>query len=290
VIVVVGALLTTLVMAPQQQAHADDPPPPPQGPPCPAWVVLSAYGADSQPSRDEPFGSPANSQYIDGISRALESKGVRAQDIDKRNVLYPAKLRDRWPWDPDYWDSVDIGQQNMANEVASIDQGCGNRSNVILLGYSMGAHVVKKAMQNPLLQQHQAEVASVVDVADPSRNNGQIGMAQNGQMQTVNPDFSPAQANVQDGGIVGREDVPDTFAGFIDDGRYFDICRTDDTFCNRPGPPNMDDALGLAWNGYGPHTDYGAGADATGQRVADRALRYQSERGGPVPGAPLPGG
>ncbi|WP_275557920.1 NlpC/P60 family protein [Streptomyces sp. 5-6(2022)] len=297
-ILAVGALLGALLGIPQQ-AHAD--PAPPQPTVCKPWVIISAYGADASAGPGAPWGSPVNSQYIGGITEALKAKGIgtaardpdgnpRADDaVDIRNLSYPANALRYWPWEPGYDESLRLGKEKLAQEVSWYNTTCGKGTNLILLGYSMGAHLMKQAMQDPLLQANQEAVAAVVNVADPSRSNGQAGMAQSGQMRTVTPDFAPAEAQAADGGLLQRATVPETFSGFLGDGRYHDICRTDDQFCNRPGqtlPGDWVDIAKRAADSEGPHGDYARGADSTGAQAVESALTHQAERNTVPPGPP----
>ncbi|MGW5441918.1 hypothetical protein [Streptomyces asiaticus] len=243
-----GALLGALLGIPQQ-AHAD--PAPPQPTVCKPWVVISAYGADASAGPGAPWGSPVNSQYIGGITKALKAKGIGT--AARTAARAPTSSCSGTPW---------------------------------------GAHLMKQAMQDPLLQANQEAVAAVVNVADPSRSNGQAGMAQSVQMRTVTPDFAPAEAQAADGGLLQRATVPETFSGFLGDGRYHDICRADDQFCNRPGqtlPGDWIDIAKRAADSEGPHGDYARGADSTGTRAVESALTHQAERN-TVPPGPPPGG
>ncbi|MEU8875476.1 hypothetical protein AB0D24_30875 [Streptomyces javensis] len=51
----------------------------------------------------------------------------------------------------------------------------------------------------------------------------------------MTPDFAPAEAQAADGGPLQRATVPETFSGFLGDGRCHDTCRAADQSCNRPG-------------------------------------------------------
>ncbi|WP_413797254.1 hypothetical protein [Streptomyces iranensis] len=49
--------------------------------------------------------------------------------------------------------------------------------------------------------------------------------------------------------------MPETFSGFLGDGRYHDICRADDQFCNRPAqtlPGDWQDGVPLRAKGNPP--------------------------------------
>ncbi|MCM2417309.1 NlpC/P60 family protein [Streptomyces sp. RKAG293] len=268
---------TTLGAAPD--ARADYPNPDPGDPVCgPSWVVISAYGTEEDTTHQgagmEWGSSGVNSWFIAGIVQSLHDKGVQDQAIKVRNLKYPASLISRpLPGGlPDYWTGLGIGRDRLAGEV-NFYAGCANHPHLILLGYSMGAHVVKSALQLPVVQSHADTIGAVLTVADPSRNNGQIGMAQAGAMLTINPDFSTGTSAVADGGLLGRLNVPGAFAGFIGDGRYFDVCRTDDHVCNRPGPPSTDDLVQQFAYSLPAHTQYGAGDHgATANRMAAKAV------------------
>ncbi|MEU3842759.1 NlpC/P60 family protein [Streptomyces sp. NPDC028635] len=283
------AVLGSLTLGSAPRAQAAWPDPDPGNPVCgPSWVVISAYGTEEDTTHTGPgmqWGSSGvNSWFITGLLNALHGKGVQDSTIAVRNLKYPAAFLT--PWLPDYWTGLGIGRDRLASEV-NFYAGCPNHPHLILLGYSMGAHVVKSALQVPSVQAHADTIGAVVTVADPSRDNGQIGMAQSGAMLTVNPDFSTGSAAAGDGGLLGRIAVPGVFAGFLSDGRYFDVCRTDDHVCNRPGAPSTDDLAGQFAYSLPAHTQYGAGdRGATANRVTARAVAaaLDSTGGDPNPG------
>ncbi|MGV9273834.1 NlpC/P60 family protein [Streptomyces griseosporeus] len=287
---VLGVLLGLLALAPS--AHAE--PAPNQPMVCKPWVIVSAYGSDERsiPQGDSSYSpgyewgsSGVNSWYIAGVQKALHDQhGVDYGDMSVRNLSYPASLA--MPFQPGYWDSMHAGRDRLAQEVEWYDTHCGTGTGLVLIGFSQGAHVVKEALAQPSVQAHEDVIAAIVDIADPSRYNGQIGMGQDGQMLTVNPDFSVGSASVSDGGLLARRAVPGVFAGFLGDGRYFDVCRTDDHVCNRPGPPKTDDLLNEFGKSITAHLSYGAGdrgatADRVTRRAVSSAVAHQAERNAP---------
>ncbi|HEY7812242.1 MAG TPA: NlpC/P60 family protein, partial [Nakamurella sp.] len=123
-----------------------------------------------------------------------------------------------------------------------------------------------------------------MNIADPSRDNGQVGMAQDGQMRTVNPNMTPGSASLADGGLFERRAVPGVFAGFIGGGRYFDVCRTDDHVCNRPGPVGSDWLQQFA-DSLPQHTQYASVAGDVGNDAVTAALKQRASRAGGGVGA-----
>ncbi|MEV1083742.1 NlpC/P60 family protein [Streptomyces sp. NPDC050211] len=349
------ALVGTLLSAPAQQAAAQPPPPPPptQPPPsnardfepshCANWVVLSLAGGGHQLSAQEPFGHPQLNPYLWGITEALDRHGIGSSppNVNPRppvpsdehpNGNYLVDLH-AFPYNSgrsDYWANVEAAKGPLAQRIEWYDTTCGTSTNVILVGYSMGAHVIKRAMQEPLMKEHQDVVAGILNIADPSRMNNQRGMAgrpyEARQMETKSGSFEPiridspvlpgeyerpsdppasVESDPQLGGALGRIMVPEEFSGLGGNGRYFDICRTEDPFCNTGIPLTADAApadinaqlvrLGM---GQGPHTDYedqvrndpyepGPTPVEMGNRVVYRAIQHQQHRAQTPPGPPV---
>lgn len=256
--VLVGALTGAQPLAPAQEASVAEPPR--ESLVCKPWVIISAYGADTEVTPEQPYGSAVNDAYLGALTKALHEQGIGTggrdaaghpvddDAIDLRNASYPAE-GPGLPWQKGYSGSLEEGKQTLAQDVAWYDQNCGGRSNVILLGYSEGAHLVKETMQLPQLQQHQGVVNAVLGVADPSRTNTQRGMADGGQMETVDKDFRKVGSDPSAGGVMARLTVPEVFSGTggHPGGRYFDICRADDAFCNSPEPRGQGNLSGGTW-------------------------------------------
>ncbi|MGH4030326.1 cutinase family protein [Actinomycetota bacterium Odt1-20B] len=282
-------------------AHAAYPgPTPPQpAPDCAKpWVVLSAYGTSESTDADHPYGTVGvNDTYIRALKRALSGAGVPDGDVTVRNLPYPASAVD-WPdwlpgdWGPDdYWTSMGKGRDKLVEEI-SFYASCPNRPTLILLGYSQGAQVIKNALVSDSVKgnkRNSDEIGAIVNVGDASRDNGQIGMGQNGQMRTLNPDYSTGVADITRGGLMQRLTVPDPFPGFLGDGRYFDVCRTDDAVCNEQATPGSDewknrwlgDFAASAMGDNAPHIkyrDYGSDQPAEDKAKAAAVARDTANR------------
>lgn len=254
-------------------AHASYPGQQP-GMSCKTWVILSAYGTSEYTDATHRWGDiGVNNRYIRALAAALQAKSfgnagvdgngqaVPDSQVDIRNLPYPAEPDESLPIG-DYWASMYKGRDELVKEVRWYNDNCASSTTLILVGYSQGAQVVKNALSDPGLQADESAIGAVVNIADPSRDNRQVGMAQSGQMLTLNPDGTTGSASVADGGLFERRAVPGVFAGFVGGGRYFDVCRTDDHVCNRPGPVNGDDILDQFFNQSLPqHKWYGWGAD-----------------------------
>ncbi|MFI6054900.1 cutinase family protein [Streptomyces violascens] len=295
---VLSAFVLALNLGNATAARAEYPGPnPPQAPAdCNRpWVILSAYGTSESTDDGHPYGTVGvNDTYIRALKSALSDANVPAGDITVRNLYYPASAVD-WPswlpgnWGPDdYWTSMGKGRDRLVQEV-NFYASCPNRPTLILLGYSQGAQVIKNAIAQGAIQGNQRnsdEIGAVVNVGDASRSNAQIGMGQDGQMVTLNPDYTDGTASVSRGGLMQRLDVPGVFAGFIGDGRYFDVCRTDDLVCNEQAVPGSDewknrwlqDFADSAIGDNAPHVMYrdngntqSPGDKANADRVAARA-------------------
>ncbi|GAA1960189.1 NlpC/P60 family protein [Catenulispora subtropica] len=266
----VGGLLAAGLTPAAAQAHTPAPQPAMS---CHPFVILSAYGTNESSDSQHRWGDVGvNNNYIWGLKKALSQHGYGGANLDGdsnvlpdatvdiRNVDYPA-APDLWPPTfTGYMDSMNRGRDEIVREVRWYSDNCGGTTTVILVGYSQGAEAVKNALSEPGLQSVESEVGAIVDIADPSRDNGQAGMAQDGQMRTLDANLRPASASVADGGLFERRPVPGVFAGFIGGGRYFDVCRTDDHVCNRPG------AVGSDWlkqfgDSLPQHTQYGTAND-----------------------------
>ncbi|MEV0633405.1 cutinase family protein [Streptomyces sp. NPDC050619] len=273
-------------------AHAAYPGPnPPQAPADCAkpWVILSAYGTSEFTDDGRPYGSVGvNDTYIRALKEALSGAGVNDGDITVRNLYYPASAVDLPDWFPgdfgpdDYWTSMDKGRAKLIEEI-NFYASCPNRPTLILLGYSQGAQVIKNAIADDAIQGNQRnadEIGAIVNVGDASRSNGQIGMGQDGQMLTINPDYSDGNADVLRGGLMQRLNVPGPFAGFLGDGRYFDVCRTDDAVCNEQEVPGSEawearwvqDFGNSAIGDNAPHVMYRD--NGLSQSPADKAKAY----------------
>ncbi|MFJ4835987.1 cutinase family protein [Streptomyces sp. NPDC088747] len=260
---VLSAFALALNLGGATAAHAEYPGPnPPQAPADCAkpWVILSAYGTSESTDEGHPYGTVGvNSTYIRALKSALYDTGVRDSDVTVRNLPYPASALD-WPdwlpgnWGPDdYWTSMYKGRDKLVEEI-NFYASCPTRPTLVLLGYSQGAQVIKNAIAQDAVKGNQRnadEIGAIVNVGDASRENGQIGMGQNGQMVTLNPDYSDGTADVSRGGLMQRLDVPAVFAGFIGDGRYFDVCRTDDAVCDEQAYPGSDEWQGRWLEDFG---------------------------------------
>lgn len=299
VLALLSASALALNLGSAEAAHADYPGPnPPQAPADCAkpWVILSAYGTGESTDDGHPNGTVGvNSTYITALKNSLSKAGVADGDIAVRNLYYPASAVD-WPWaygPDDYWTSMGKGRDKLVEEIAFY-ASCPSRPTLILLGYSQGAQVIKNAIAQDAIKGNKTnsdEVGAIVNIGDASRYNGQIGMEQNGQMLTLNPDYSDGSAEAARGGLMQRLAVPDVFAGFLGDGRYFDVCRTDDAVCNEQAYPGSDEWLDRWVGDFGdsaigsnaPHVMYRNNgldqspadkvkATAVAARVADRAV------------------
>src|SRR2546423_1826167 len=199
---------------------------------CKPWVILSAYGTDESSDDQHRWGDiGVNNWYIWGIKKALAKAGYGSANLDGngyvlpdatvdiRNLDYPA-APDAWPVTfTSYWDSMYQGRDEVVKDVRWYSENCGANTTVILVGYSQGAEVVKNALSTPGLQAVESKIGAIVDIADPSRSNDQVGMSQDGQMVTLNPDMTPGTVSLADGGLFERRSVPGVFTGFIDGGQ-----------------------------------------------------------------------
>ena len=294
----IAGAATAGVAAPSA-AHAAWPGPQPDMS-CKPWVILSAYGTNESTDSGHPYGTTGvNEVYIKAITNALADHGIGQHTpagnyypvpnstVDIRNLPYPAGPG--WPnLLTGYFDSVEAGRAELVKEVRWYSDNCGAGTKLVLVGYSQGAHVVKKALADPGLQSAEYVISGVVNVADPTRYNDTSGFTDPSDMKTVDKNWSPATPAAADGGLMGRIAVPQMFSRGLVDRRYFDVCRTDDMVCNRPGAPNANDFLNLFAQsvGDGSHTSYQE-ADALGT-AANVATKMVNTALGPISSPPDP--
>ncbi|WP_370148036.1 cutinase family protein [Streptacidiphilus sp. EB129] len=289
------------------------------------WVILSAYGTGEY-TRDDSTGAiyphgdvGVNDTYIRALENTLVTQGVYADDLTVRNLPYPASAADYpsgWPgrFGPvDYLTSMSDGWHELVKEI-QFYSACPSRPTLILVGYSQGAQVIKNAIAQSAIagnQRDSDEIGAIVNVGDASRYNGQIGLAQRGYMTTLRPDYSVGTADIDHGGLMQRLPVPEVFTGFVGDGRYFDVCRTDDAVCNESAYPGsaswqqrwLTDFLNSSLTGIdAPHVSYrddgwpqsnnvraAAVAADTAERAVTAAMR-QRDLVHPQPTPPPPSG
>ncbi|MFF3455300.1 cutinase family protein [Streptomyces sp. NPDC002730] len=289
-----AGLLTATQLAAASAAAALPPPPQPAMNCDKPWVIINAYGTAEYVKEGvtTPYGSVGvNDTYVRAVKKELTAQGVPASDISARNLPYPASAID-WnlPWPPflgdnpgpdDYWTSMRKGRDELVREI-QFYASCPSRPTLVLTGYSQGGQVIKNALAASDVvgdQVRSAAVGAAITIGDASRYNGQIGMAQNGQMLTLRPDYQPGETTVDRGGLMQRVPVPSVFAGMLGDGRYFDVCRIDDLVCNKPGRPgqgnwllefaqSIDDGTTNP-----PHIAYRDNARADGNPVIERQNR-----------------
>ncbi|MER7660175.1 cutinase family protein [Streptomyces sp. NPDC096193] len=220
-------------------------------------MIINAYGTSEyvEEGKTTPYGSVGvNDTYVRAVKQALAEQGVPVSDITARNLPYPASAIGwdlPWPFPgdnpgpDDYWTSMGKGRDELVREI-EFYANCPSRPTLVMIGYSQGGQVVKNALASPAVagdQGRSAAVGAAITIGDASRHNGQIGMAQNGQMLTLRPDYQPGQTTIDRGGLMQRVSVPSAFAGRLGDGRYFDVCRVDDLVCNKPGRPGSGNWL-----------------------------------------------
>ncbi|MEY9940878.1 hypothetical protein ABH932_003136 [Streptacidiphilus sp. MAP5-52] len=287
------------------------------------WVILSAYGTgeydkDSSTGQIYPYGDVGvNNTYVRALVSALADRHVTSDEVTVRNLPYPASAANLPSWFPwhlgpdDYPTSMAEGWHKLV-EAIQFYSACASRPTLILLGYSQGAQVVKNALAQSVIagnQRESDEIGAIVDVGDASRYNGQVGLAQRGYMTTLNPDFSVGTADVDHGGLMQRLPVPEVFAGFVGDGRYFDVCRTDDAVCDESAYPGssswqqkwLTDFANSGFVGADPphvsYRDYGdsasdnlkahaVAADTAGRAVAAAIRQRDIVHPGPTPPPP----
>lgn len=296
VLALLAGLFSTAQLAGADSASALPPPPQPAMNCDKPWVIINAYGTAEyvEPGVTTPYGSiGVNDTYVRAVNAALNAQGVPDSDITARNLPYPASAID-WdlPWPPflgdnpgpdDYWESMGKGRDELVREIEFYSD-CPSRPTLVLIGYSQGGQVVKNALANSAVagdQRRSDSVGAAITIGDASRHNGQAGMAQNRQMLTLNRDYQETTTTIDRGGLMQRVSVPSVFAGFIGDGRYFDVCRTDDLVCNKPGRPGTGNWLaefGLSIDDgttNPPHIAYRDNARENGNPV----IRWQNEQG-----------
>ncbi|MFD7324827.1 cutinase family protein [Streptomyces sp. NPDC059875] len=296
VLALLAGVLSAAQIAAAPRAAALPPPPQPAMNCDKPWVIISAYGTSEYVKEGEttPYGSTGvNDTYVRAVKKELVAQGVRPGEITARNLPYPASALDwplHFPWPfgdhpgpVDYWPSMYQGRDELVREI-QFYASCASRPTLILIGFSQGGQVVKNALASHAVtgdQRRSDTVGAAITIGDASRHNGQLGMAQNGQMLTLGPDYRPADTSVDRGGLMQRLPVPSVFAGMIGDGRYFDVCRTDDLVCNKPGRPGtgnwMEEFLQSIIGGAGnpPHISYRDNAQENGNPV----IAWQNRQG-----------
>ena len=234
------AVLAAMSLSNPAPARADSPPSAPPEPDCGSrFVIISVRGTQEGTTTDQFGDTHINSTYLNAVKDDLEiAEHVSPTDITQKNLAYPADNvsagRIAQGDLGGYVDSRNTGVFMLNDEIHRYTACAPNRPTLILIGYSQGADVVKRALAQNTTAPDADTVGAALDIADPTRSNDQPALAASGQLNTVNPDWSPVPPpDTSHGGLLDRNPVPSPFA----DGRFFDLCRDDDIVCNDPNPP-----------------------------------------------------
>jgi hypothetical protein len=304
VVAALSAMLAGVSVSDAAPARADDPsfaPPPPPPPPhkpldrlpppepdcSKQFVIESARGSTETVDSDDFGDNHINSRYVSAVtSDLIVNEGVNSGDIAQYNVNYSAGGF------PGYSFAVGQGVENLKAEIHRY-VACGpNRPTLILIGYSEGADVIKKTLNDIASTPDADTIGAAINIADPTRSNDNAALAASGHMNTVNPDWTPApQPDPNEGGVLERRPVSSPFA---DDGRYFDLCRGDDIVCNTlTGPvPEEQQADSLAAQAVAhlpAHHSYAVSPNDLVDRITHGAIAAaEAQRNNTHPAPPPP--
>lgn len=259
------------------------------------FVIISARGTDEKTDPSDQFGNNhINSLYVYSVQDDLEfAEHVNGADIKAENLDYPAGNVSAADLSG-YEDSRNAGVSMLSDEIRQYAACALNRPTLILIGYSQGADVVKNALAQNSAGPAADSIGAAINIADPTRSNAQPALAASGNMNTFNPDWSPASPpDPGTGGLLDRIPAPSPFAG---DDRFFDVCRNDDFVCNDQSEPaseqNVNDLEAFAGGLDTAHTSYTASpvdfVDQLTHRAA-AAAQAQSAKLNPAPPPAAPG-
>jgi hypothetical protein len=139
---------------------------------CSKVLFLGARGSG------EPFGSENLGDPQSPVQRTRDLLAGRGVSLDIAGTIYEAQSVDILPWDiKDYFAGVDHGVSVMLGNLRARTDGnvCGwQNTKSVLVGYSQGALVVARAIQQ-MTTQERATIAGVVTYGNPKYNPGVNG-------------------------------------------------------------------------------------------------------------------
>ncbi|MCL1593631.1 MAG: cutinase family protein [Actinomycetia bacterium] len=117
------------------------------------------------------------------VSNLVEDIGASGRSVAAEALEYPAiSISDSFGLvllTGDYDRSVAAGIERLRSAVDGVTEACSD-TQIVLIGYSQGAQVIKQTMENTVPN---ARIASVVLLADPTRDPSQSGITRLGDSQ-----------------------------------------------------------------------------------------------------------